>query len=61
MPGGAPPSRARWFAVELTKKNAAWAFERGEPFQAIAALELYTTLVSIMVFGDQWPKGAGGA
>jgi hypothetical protein len=40
---------APWFAVRLTRKNAAWAFARGEPFRTIASLELLGALVGVMV------------
>ena len=52
--GGLPPSCARWFAVELTKQTAPWAYSRGEPFRSIAALELFATLLAVMVFGGDW-------
>jgi len=58
--GDVPPSRARWFSVELNKENAPWAFSRGEPFRVIAALELYATLLSVVLFGDAWPRGSKG-
>ena len=58
--GGARPGEARWFSVRLDRKNAPWAFAKGEPFRVVAALELYATLVSVMVFGDRWPAGASG-
>jgi hypothetical protein len=57
---GTRPSQARWFSVELNKTNAPWAFGRGEPFRAIAALELFATLLCVVVFGDSWPAGAQG-
>ena len=57
--GGTPASRSRWFAVDLNKKNAPWIYAKGEPYRVIAALELYTTLVSLMVFGPAWPRGCG--
>ena len=58
--GGVPVSKARWFAIELTRANAPWAFSRGEPFRTIAALELVCTLLCIMIFGDRWKKDASG-
>ena len=57
---GTRPAQARWFAVDLCKRTAPWAFTRGEPFRSIAALEMYGTLLCIMAFGDRWPKGAAG-
>ena len=53
--GGVPPHRARWFAVSLTRRNAPWAFAKGEPFRTIASLELYATLVSFVIFKGSWP------
>ena len=47
-----PPSSARWFQLRLTRKSAPWAFARGEPFRVIAALELYASLVALMLFGE---------
>ena len=58
---GRRPSEARWFSVELTKTTAPWAFSRGEPFRTIASLELFATLLCVVAFGDQWPRGAGGS
>ena len=58
---GRQPSEARWFSVELNKTSAPWAFSRGEPFRTIASLELFATLLCIVAFGDQWPRGAGGS
>ncbi|CAK0869239.1 unnamed protein product, partial [Prorocentrum cordatum] len=48
--GGVAPADARWFHVKLTRANAPWAFRAGEPFRVIAALEMYGTLISCMVF-----------
>jgi hypothetical protein len=57
---GATPANARWFAVDITKSNAPWAFSRGEPYRTIASLELFATLVCITAFGDAWPAGSTG-
>ena len=46
----------------MTRKTAPWAFARGEPFQAIASLELLASLVGLMVLvpeGD--PRGEAAA
>ena len=59
--GNTPPGRARWYSVRLDRKNAPWAFSRGEPFRTIAALELYATLVSYVVFSPNWPAATRGA
>ena len=58
---GTPPSRARWFSVVLDRKNAPWAFARGEPFRTIASLELFATLLCVKLFCGSWPEGARGA
>ena len=58
---GCPPSRARWFQLELTRRTAPWAFGRGEPFRLIASLELFASLLSLMLFGDELADDAGGA
>ena len=50
---GGEPAHARWFAVELDRTSAPWAFARGEPFRTIASLELYSTLLSIMAFAPE--------
>jgi len=58
--GGTTPGAARWFSAELNRKNAPWAFSRGEPYRVIAALELFATLLCVILFGDAWPAGASG-
>ena len=56
--GGCRSRTSRWFSVHLNRKNAPWAFARGEPFKTIAALELFGTLVAVMCFADGWPRNA---
>ena len=46
---GAKAKEADWFSISLTRKTAPWAFAKGEPFRAIAALELLAALVGLMV------------
>ena len=48
------PKNARWFSVSLDRSNAPWAFSRGEPFRTISAIELFASLISLMVFSDGW-------
>ena len=38
--GAASTHEASWFAVKLNRRNAPWAFTRGEAFRTIASLEL---------------------
>ena len=40
---------AVWFAVSLNRRNAPWAFQKGEAFRTIASLELLGVLVGLMV------------
>ena len=43
---------APWFALELSSAEIPWcAYERGDPFKAISALELLATLLCLVVFG----------
>ena len=45
---GRSTRNSEWFAVELNRRNAPWAFARGEAFRTIASLELLGALVSVM-------------
>ena len=47
--GAAGTREAKWFAVKLNRRNAPWAFSRGEAFRTIASLELLGVLVGVMV------------
>ena len=47
--GGSTMS-ARWFSISLNRKNAAWAYVKGQPFRSIASLELCAVLVAVMLF-----------
>ena len=46
--GCQPTEDAAWFSVRLNRRNAPWAFARGEAFRTIASLELLGILVGIM-------------
>ena len=46
---GRPTRECEWFAVRLDRRNAPWAFSRGEAFRTIASLELLGALVGVMV------------
>ena len=48
----------RWFSERLTRTNAPWAFLAGESFRAIASLELFATLVSLVLFKPTCSKGS---
>ena len=51
------PMDAAWFSVELDRFNASWAYAAGESFRRIASLELFTTLLCVMLL----PLGSGNA
>ena len=55
--GGQKTEEAPWFYVKLTRQNAPWAFEGGEPYRKIASLELLTSLLAVMAFNplDEGP------
>ncbi len=50
--------RSRWFAVRLTRESAPWAFHRGQPFKAIAALEALAALVGYIALADHHEENA---
>ena len=58
---GCQPKEARWFSVELSRATAPWAFSRGEPYRSIAALELFATLMCVVLFSPKWPASTRGA
>ena len=58
--GGTTATKARRFATTLDRGNAPWAFSRGEPFRSIAAIELFASLVSLMVFTKNEKGGERG-
>ena len=47
--GASSTKEAAWFAVKLDRRNAPWAFARGEAFRTIASLELLGALAGVMV------------
>eukprot|EP00913_Durusdinium_trenchii_P031085 g29109.t1 len=57
--GASTPREARWFSFRLNRKSAPWAYLRGDPFRAIASLELVGGLAAVMVFapGSAWAEG----
>jgi len=44
------PGHSRWFSLKLDRKSAPWAFRSGEPFRTIASLELFATLLCVILF-----------
>jgi len=49
--GGQKASEARWWAFEVKSDVFPWLFCKKDPKRIIAALEMLTTIVCIMVFG----------
>ncbi len=41
-----------WFALSLDKGSAPWAYQRGQPYRAIASLEALAALLGIVAFSD---------
>ena len=56
--GSSDTMSARWFSVELSRKNAPWAYLKGEPFRNIASLELVAVLLAVMLFGGRMADAA---
>ena len=46
-------SKCRWFSLRLDRHTAPWAYQAGEPFRTIAALELLGTLASLKAFPER--------
>lgn len=56
IPEDGGTEEARWFSMQLTRRNAPWAFLKGEPFRNISSLELMAVLMAIIFFGDDPEK-----
>ena len=54
---------ARWFSIRLNRKNAPWAYLKGDPFRSIASLELVGVLAAVMILapGAAWASGEAAA
>jgi hypothetical protein len=52
--------RSRWFAVALHERSAPWAYVRGEPYRAISALELFGTVLGMILFDVNSGVGTSG-
>lgn len=51
--GAAELKECRWFSYKLDPSNAPWAFvKHGEAYRAIASLELYATILCVILFCD---------
>ncbi len=49
--GNLDVGQSRWFALTLNQSTAPWAYLRGQPFRAVAALEAVAVLIGLVVFG----------
>ena len=55
--------KSRWFSVELTERDAPWAFIKGVPANTISTLELLATTLGLVLLAPtelQTPGVAGG-
>ena len=44
----------RWFSIRITRQNCPWAYVRhDEAYRAISALELFATLLCVMLFNEE--------
>ena len=59
--GSSCTKKAPWFSVSLNRRNAPWAFMKGETFRVIASLELLGALVGLMVLLPLVDQGPGEA
>ncbi len=53
---------SKWSTLVLSgldKKNALWAYSRGEPFRPTSALELMATVLAVRIFGVKGPLAGG--
>ena len=48
-----PHDQAKWFFLKLDRRSAPWAFARGEPYRAIASLELLGTMLGLMLLVEE--------
>ena len=61
--GTAAPGQARWFSHKVARAEAPWAFEKGQPQRAVAALELLAVLYGVALLvppvpGDCLKRGS---
>ena len=57
VPESGNTKEAAWYGLRLSKPTAPWAYAAGEPFRTIASLELYATLLCIVVFDLKGEEG----
>jgi hypothetical protein len=49
--------QCRWFSIDISPQNAPWAFAKeGQAYRSIAALELFTSLLCMMLFVEPQPS-----
>jgi hypothetical protein len=53
--------KSRWFALQVTRDWAPWAFIKNNPQRLIASLELLGTLLGVIFFSDKWSNGSRGS
>ncbi len=52
------PWLSPWFAVRLNRESSPWAYSKGQPYRAIAALEALATLLAVKFLGGHLPAAA---
>ena len=52
--GALDTSISPWFALELARETAPWAYAKGEPFRSIVALELLAALLGVKAFKEDY-------
>jgi hypothetical protein len=57
LPDSGDPAEAGRISLELNRINARWTYVAGDPLRSIAAVELYTTLVTVRTLRG---KGSDG-
>ena len=55
--GSVDKAASPWFMLELKKETAPWAYEKGEPYRSIMALELFATTVAVALLGPKLLAG----
>jgi hypothetical protein len=57
--GGAAVGDCRWFSAQLTAATCPWLFVKGDGKLTIAASELLSTLVAVVLFTEEGPLSRG--
>ena len=59
---GVPVHRSRWYSYRLNPQSAPWAFcRKGQAYRVISSLELFASLLCVMIFGEESAEAATDA